>query len=161
MLHVRPCTVPYSSLDVSQCCLVQSSEIVSRKQRKAVTTAFSSPGFVLLDEDFQPIAFNHESIQILAFPTKPERIQQPAIFLTDRIRSRLLKQNGTAQLPFVKEYRSGGRQYICRSFRVDGNDPDQQLIRIALLLERHCSSVNVLGDTLEQFELTPDRKSVV
>jgi DNA-binding CsgD family transcriptional regulator len=120
-----------------------------------VTTAFSSPGFVLLDEDFQPIAFNHESIQILAFPTKPERIQQPAIFLTDRIRSRLLKQNGTAQLPFVKEYRSGGRQYICRSFRVDGNDPDQQLIRIALLLERHCSSVNVLGDTLEQFELTP------
>lgn len=120
-----------------------------------MTATFSSPGFILLDEDLQAIAFNQESIKILAFPTRPERIQQPAIFLSDRIRSRLIKQNGSSPSPFVKEYRSGGRQYICRSFQVDSHGDDQQLIRVALLLERQCSSVNILGFTLEQFDLTP------
>jgi DNA-binding CsgD family transcriptional regulator len=128
-----------------------------------VPTAFSSPGFILLDEEFKAIAFNHESIQILAFPTAPEKIQLPSVFLSDRIRSRLLRQNagsslsesGTDSSLFVKEYRSGGRQYLCRIFQVDDHDPDHQLIRSAILLERNCSTVNALEEMLEQFNLTP------
>jgi DNA-binding CsgD family transcriptional regulator len=120
-----------------------------------MTTAFTMPGFLLLNEGFQPIAFNSEAVQILAFPTKPERIPHTSVFLEDKIRSSLLDRRSDSPPEFVKEYRSGGRQYICRAFHIDCKGQEVALCSTALLLERHYSSVAELSDLLQQFDLTP------
>jgi len=119
-----------------------------------VTTIVAAPGFMLLDERLQPVAFNSAALQILAFPTKPDRIQQPTLFLKDRISSRLCKSGHNGDSGFVKEYRSGGRKYLCRAFRFECSGSSEALWNTAVLLERHCSFISALGDTLAQFNLT-------
>jgi DNA-binding CsgD family transcriptional regulator len=126
-----------------------------------VTTATAVPGFMLLNGSLQPIAFNSEAVQILAYPTRPEGIQQITVFLKDKIRSSLLSQRNGSQLAFVKEYRSGGRQYICRAFHIDCNVQEDGVFTTALLLERHCSAVTELHDLLLQFDLTPREQETV
>jgi DNA-binding CsgD family transcriptional regulator len=120
-----------------------------------VTAAFTMPGFLLLNEGLQPIAFNSEAVQILAFPTKPERIQQKTAFLENKIRCSLLDKRNDSQLEFVKEYRSGARQYSCRAFHIDCKGQEVALCTTAVLLERHYSSVAELSELLRQFDLTP------
>ena len=128
---------------------------------KTVTMACAMPGFMLLNETLQPIAFNSEAVHILAFPTKPERIQQTPVFLNDRIRSSLLDHRKDSDLAFVKIYRSGRRQYICRAFQIDWNGQAGALWRTAVLLERQSSSVTELSNILSQFDLTPRELEVV
>lgn len=120
-----------------------------------MTAAFTMPGFLLLNEGLQPIAFNAEAVQILAFPTKPERIQQKTAFLENKIRYSLLDNRNDSHLEFVKQYRSGGRQYICRAFHIDCRGQEVALCTTAVILERHCSSGTELSDLLRQFDLTP------
>ena len=120
-----------------------------------MTAAFTMPGFLLLNEGLQPIAFNSEAVQILAFPINPERIQQKTAFLENKIRCSLLDKRNDSQLEFVKEYRSGGRQYSCRAFHIDCKGQEVALCTTAVLLERHFSSVAELSELLQQFNLTP------
>jgi DNA-binding CsgD family transcriptional regulator len=124
-------------------------------------TTVKSAGILLLEEDFQPIAFNSAAVQILAFPTPPDKIRQPEIFLRDRVRLRLLKQNGDNSAQFVAEYRSGGRHYLCRAFRLDGSGLDDSPLRTALVLERHASFADMLGGSLGRFDLTPREMETV
>jgi DNA-binding CsgD family transcriptional regulator len=119
-----------------------------------VSMAIAETGFMLLDEYFRPVAFNPAAIQILAFPTNPERIKQLNIFLTDKIRSSLLDRHGKSEAEFVREYRSGGRRYICRAFRLDVNLSLKPGYAVALLLERHSSCTESLSDLTHQFDLT-------
>jgi len=119
-----------------------------------VSIVSALPGLMLLNDELQPIAFNSEAVLILAFPTRPERIQQPPVFLKDRIRSGLLDRQNNSNLAFVNTYRSGRRQYICRAFCIDGNG-QEDTCRTVLLLERHSSTVAELNDLLSQFDLTP------
>jgi len=126
-----------------------------------VTTAMAVPGFMLLNGSLQPIAFNSEAVQILAYPTKPEGIHQKDVFLKDKIRSSLLNHQNGSQLAFVKEYRSGGRQYVCRAFHIDSIARVDAFFTTALILERHCSTVTELHDLLLQFDLTPREQETV
>jgi DNA-binding CsgD family transcriptional regulator len=126
-----------------------------------VTTDSAMPGFMLLNESLQPIAFNLEAVQILAYPTKPDRIQQATVFLNDKVRSSLLKNHSGCEVAFVKKYRSGGRQYICRAFSIYSPAQDNQICSTALLLERHCSAETVRRDLLLQFDLTPREQETV
>ena len=115
--------------------------------------ATSEPGFMLLDEHFHPVAFNFAAIEILAFPTKADRIKQANVFL-DKIRSSLLTRQGKQSPEFVREYRSGARRYICRTFRLDCNIAVKSAFAVALLLERHTSSADALSELTHQFDLT-------
>jgi DNA-binding CsgD family transcriptional regulator len=126
-----------------------------------VSTASALPGFMLLNGSLQPIAFNSEAVQILAFPTRPDRIQHTNIFLKDKIRSSLLKNQNGHEVAFVKEYRSGSRHYVCRAFHIDCNVHEDALCTTALLLERHCSSDSDMKDLLQQFDLTPREQETV
>jgi DNA-binding CsgD family transcriptional regulator len=118
-----------------------------------MTNAISA-GILLLEEDFQPIAFNSAAVQILAFPTPPDKIRQPEVFLKDKVRLRLLKQNSDYSSQFVPEYRSGGRHYVCRTFRLDGCELNESPLRTAIVLERHASFADVLCGSLGRFDLT-------
>ncbi len=117
-------------------------------------TALSEPGFVLLDEHCHPVTFNRAALQILAFPTKPDQIKQPTVFLKDTVASNLLNSQGKYRLEFVREYQSGGRRYACRAFQLHSNGTAKPGLAVALLLERHTSTGDALGDLTRQFDLT-------
>src|ERR1035438_5160524 len=71
------------------------------------------PGFMLLDTSLHPVAFSPEMLRILAYPTKPDRVKQPSLFVFDKVRSSLVNQQGGHDLDFVKLYKSGNRRYTC------------------------------------------------
>jgi DNA-binding CsgD family transcriptional regulator len=140
---------------------VQKTKGFSKGRVRTVTTASALPGFMLLNGSLQAIAFNSEAVQILAYPTRPDRIQHVTVFLNDKIRSSLLKHHNGCEVAFVKEYRSGGRQYICRAFHVHCPVQEDALCSTALLLERHCTSETDMRDLLLQFDLTPREQETV
>src|SRR5579863_9835826 len=124
------------------------------RKRPAVITEVNSPGFILINKDLQPVAFNSAALQILAYPTKSDHVHRPVLFLKDEIKTRLLKSNGNGDLQFAKDYMSGRRRYICRSFRLDGAVNTGESLAVCLLLERHCLSATEWSDALAQFDLT-------
>jgi len=114
-----------------------------------------SPGFILVDSDLEPIAYNSAALQILAYPTVVDQIQQQSSFLKDKIRARLLQVNGDGKVKCGKEYRSGIRRYQIRAFRCGAREADERRHCIAILLERQLSFKSFLGETLQPFHLTP------
>jgi DNA-binding CsgD family transcriptional regulator len=126
-----------------------------------VSIAIAEPGFILLDEHFHPLAFNPAAVEILAFPTKPDRIEHANVFLKDKVRSSLLNRQGKQALECVREYRSGGRRYICRAFRLDCNLSSKSGFAMAILLERHTSGADALNELTHQFDLTGRESEMV
>jgi DNA-binding CsgD family transcriptional regulator len=112
------------------------------------------PGFMLLDSSLRPIAHNAEAVQILAFPTRPDRIKDLPVFLEDRIRTSLLNPQAADSPSFVREYKSGARRYTCSSYELYCNGKTKPQIAVALLLERHASDATALSQVSEQFHLT-------
>ena len=120
----------------------------------------SQSGFLLLDKSLGPVASNHEAIRILTYPNLPERIQRIDVFLGDKIRAGLVSRQSHTALEFVKEFQSGRRKYVCRSFMVDTNGKGMPLVA-ALLLERCSSSTMALAQIGQDFELTRREKETV
>jgi DNA-binding CsgD family transcriptional regulator len=121
----------------------------------------AAPGLLLLDMHLKPIAFNPEAIRVLAYPTKPERIESPSTFLSDKIRSALVSRPTSEELEFVKIYKSGNRRYMCRPFRLDCSDHGKTGFLIAVLLERYSSGVAALGEIFKRFDLTTRERETV
>jgi hypothetical protein len=65
-----------------------------------VATVSTALGFILLNEELNPVAFNAAALQILAYPTEPGRIHQPLLFVRDKVRFRLLAVNGGSGTSF-------------------------------------------------------------
>lgn len=118
------------------------------------TTTVSTPGFILLDASLRPVAYNSEAIQILSYPTKPDRIKHVSLFLSDKIRSKLLSGQNHNGPEFVREYKSGQRTYLCRAFHIDCKGEQKLSISVAMLLERPTSSATALTELAQQFDLT-------
>jgi DNA-binding CsgD family transcriptional regulator len=125
-----------------------------------VFSTSSQSGFLLLDKSLGPVASNHEAIRILTYPNLPERIQRIDVFLGDKIRAGLVSRQSPTALEFVKEFQSGKRRYVCRSFMVDTNGKGMPLVA-ALLLERCSSSTMALAQIEQDFELTRREKETV
>jgi DNA-binding CsgD family transcriptional regulator len=115
----------------------------------------SNSGFLLLDAVLNLIASNDPALQILCFPSEANGINQPKLSLADRVRITLLddgRQGGTA---FVKEFKSGKRRYICKSFQVACNGNDSLHPAFAVLLERDAASSHwTPAEISAQFGLT-------
>jgi DNA-binding CsgD family transcriptional regulator len=126
-----------------------------------VSMAPSANGFLLLDTGLNVIAANSPAIQILCFPSYVERIKEPKVFVADRIRTGLVDHRHQHGAVFVKEFRSGKRRYICKSFRVecDGRYPVQPAF--AVLLERDAAASTVLAEISLQFDLTQRERETV
>jgi len=127
-----------------------------------MSMAPSNSGFLLLDAGLNLIASNDRALQILCFPSRADRIKQPKIFLADRVRIALLDHKNQDGPAFVKEFRSGRRRYICKSFQVDckGHYPVQPAF--AVLLERdEASSYSALAEISEQFDLTQRERETI
>ena len=115
----------------------------------------SESGFLLLDRGWNLIAANDPALQILCFPSGADRINQPKVFLADRVRTTLLNHHRPGGTAFVKEFTSGKRRYICKSLNVACNGYDSPQPAFAVLLERNTgNSHSVLAEVSAQFDLT-------
>lgn len=121
-----------------------------------LTSAASGQGFILLDASLRPVAYNLDALQILSFPTNPDRIKQVPLFLYDKIRSNLLNGGHPETPEFARECKAGRRTYSCRVFHIDCHSVSEMHppISFAILLERHASSEAALSDLQKEFELT-------
>ena len=117
--------------------------------------ARNAPGFILLNEALSPVAFNAAALQILAYPTDPDKIHQPLLFIRDKIKFWLLRTNGGSDPDFVRVFASGRRKYQCRAFRCDCQTSKSEPLSLVVLLERPSHGANGLNELLEQFGLTP------
>ena len=123
----------------------------------------SNNGFLLLDAGLNLIASNDPALQILCFPNGAERIKQPKVFMADRVRTTLVNHQHQGGGPaFVKEFKSGKRRYICKSFQVDCNGHYPVQPAFAVLLERDAaSSFSALSEISQEFDLTQRERETV
>ena len=121
----------------------------------------SRPGFLLLDMSLTAIAFNKEAVDILTYPTKPDRVKHIPLFLTDRVRASLVTRQNNDTLDFAKAYKSGNRRYLCRAFRLDCDEHGNKRACIALLLERSLSGVAALTENSKEYDLTQREREAV
>ena len=108
-------------------------------------------GFLLLDTGLNLMAANDPALQILSFPSDTDRIKQPKVFLADRVRTTLRDQRHQNGSAFVKEFKSGKRRYICKSFRLDYDGCHSGQPVFAVLLERDAAG-SVLAEISQQFD---------
>jgi len=126
-----------------------------------VSMAPSNNGFLLLDAGLNLIASNGPALQILCFPSEAERIKQPKVFLSDRVRTTLIDHRSQDAPAFVREFKSGKRRYICKSFPVDCNGKSTVQPAFAVLLERDAAAGSGLSEISEQFDLTDRERETV
>ena len=120
-----------------------------------MSVAPSKSGFLLLDASLNLLASNPEAVQILAYPSNPDRIRHLKVFLSDRVRMSLHDYLSAECCNGAKQYESGRRRYICRKFQVNYDSNSSTQPAIALLLERNASPDLALNEICKQFNLTP------
>jgi DNA-binding CsgD family transcriptional regulator len=125
-----------------------------------MSVAASNNGFLLLDAGLNPIASNDPALQILSFPSGVDRIKQTNIFLADRVYTTLLDHKQDRR-DFVKEFKSGKRRYICKTFRLDRNALYPVQLGFAVLLERAAAVSTGLTEIFEQFDLTQRERETI
>jgi DNA-binding CsgD family transcriptional regulator len=123
-------------------------------------TGISGVGFLLTDSTLNPVASNPEAVQILTYPGKPEAMPRLAAFLADKIRRCLVSPQGYPS-PFVTEFKSGNRRYLCRAFLLDPHGERPSEPSVALVLERNLSGPTTLYRISEQFHFTPRQRQAV
>ena len=121
----------------------------------------SAVGFILIDSSLSPISFNAEAIQILNYPDKRVNGGPPTAFLAAKIRSSLIRQQSSAESPFVTEFRSGRRRYFCRALLLDSKVRGSCHPSTAVLLERGPSELIPLSQVSKQFNLTQREAEVM
>lgn len=121
----------------------------------------SQTGILLVDTALNTVAANSEAIEILSYPAKPDKITPLDIFLTDKVRATLVDRRSLEGLEFVREFKSGNRIYMCRTFRL--NAPSKGVhSTIALLLERNSSRPSAaLSEICRRFDLTQRERETV
>ncbi len=118
----------------------------------------SEPGFLLMDDKFHPLATNENAVQILTFPNGSDKIKHLQLFLRDKIRSSLINHQAKG-LEFVRQYQSGRRRYVCRSFQLHSDLSESH--PVAIVLDRNSSGITMASDLIEQFDITPREQETV
>jgi DNA-binding CsgD family transcriptional regulator len=121
----------------------------------------SEKGFLLLDNKLKLVMYNAEAVRILAYPTAPEQIKQLDVFLTDRVKLNLIEGRSGDSLTFSKQFKSGNRRYLCRTFAMQPDVSPSYQQTAALLLERNTSVGSALSQASEMFDFTPREKETV
>jgi DNA-binding CsgD family transcriptional regulator len=123
----------------------------------------SKPGLIVVDAALNLVASNTEAVNILVFPTQPEKIRQIDSVVVERIRTDLLDPRGGEEgnPKFVREFRSGNRTYLCHSYplHVSGKTPVSPAM--VLVFERRPSSTVVVSAVSNQFGLTPREQETI
>jgi len=117
-------------------------------------------GLVVVDASLNVVAANTAATQILTFPVSPEKARRPSILLREKISS-LLPRNSQTESVNVREFRSGRRTYLCRSFVLDASVNGGSSPAHVLVLERRASNTSALSQAHERFGLTPREQETI
>ena len=133
--------------------------VLARETNKSLTTKEAPPlksavGFLLMDSALNLISSNFEATQILSYPDKLTNRRGQELHVTRKIRSTLMNQHPLGDSPFVTEFQSGRRRYLCRAFLVDLQAKEPAHPGIAVLLERGPSALVPFSEVHQQFNLT-------
>lgn len=121
----------------------------------------SRAGILLTDASFNPMWFNDEALRILSYPDKFVEIRRRREFLTRQIRFNLMTPQRPRELPFVSEFLSGNRRYVCRTLSLDSHSRGRSQPRLALLLERDPFGAIALAKASQRFQLTQREEEVL
>jgi DNA-binding CsgD family transcriptional regulator len=123
----------------------------------------NEPGLVVVDAALNLIASNAEAIRIFAFPERVEEIRQPDLWLTGKIRARLVERDARSRPTFVKEFTSARRTYSCSScvLSVRANGAAASPPAVVLTLERKPNGALTLTTLSERFGLTQRERETV
>jgi DNA-binding CsgD family transcriptional regulator len=118
------------------------------------------PGLVVIDRSVSMVASNVEAIQILTFPSPPEKIPDLDGWLTKRIRADLVS---SSPLNFVEQFQSARRTYHCRSIPLylNGKVGGSNHPALVLLLERSTIGGVEFAEICARFRLTPREQATV
>jgi DNA-binding CsgD family transcriptional regulator len=112
-------------------------------------------GFILMDSSLKPIGYNAEAAQILTYPELPGDNARLDSILAQKIRTILLRSETPGRPVFADQFKSGRRQYGCRSFPLGSHvRGGLQHSTIGLLLERSFSEALALEAIAQEFKLT-------
>jgi DNA-binding CsgD family transcriptional regulator len=111
-------------------------------------------GFIMLDSNNYPIAYNTEALRILGLP-QPSADAAPSKALFIQIRNTLIDARTTN---YLEQFISGEEVYRCRAFHLSTGSAE---VMSCLLLERKSPPLADLSTLLEQYELTGREKQAV
>ena len=129
--------------------------------QKTAPSPRSPVGFLLLDSALHLVSFNAEAVHVLSYPDKLANIKRADVFLAGKIHSSLMSQPSSRESPFVTEFRSGRRRYLCRVLFVDWSTNGHPHPSMAVLLERGPSGLIPVSLVSEQFNLTRREREVL
>lgn len=118
-------------------------------------------GLVVVDAAMNLVASNREAVQILTFPQQPDKLRSLDVLLAQRVRSDLLSQRPLDRSDFVREFRSGNRTYVCRSFAMSSAAKAASPASLVLLLERRPSNAVPISEVSNEFGLTPREQDTI
>ena len=115
----------------------------------------------MLDSALHLVSFNAEAVHVLSYPDKLANIKRADVFLAGKIHSSLMSQPSSRESPFVTQFRSGRRRYLCRVMFVDWNANGHPHPSMAVLLERAPSGLIPVALVSEHFNLTRRERDVL
>jgi DNA-binding CsgD family transcriptional regulator len=121
-------------------------------------TVTAYPGLVVVDSSLNLVASNSEGLDILAFPKISVHTESRCL-AEERIRSQLLLSHPVNAS--VRDFRSGSRLYICRSFPVDLAWEAERGPAYVLMFERRTATSLTLEEICTRYGLTPRERQVV
>lgn len=129
-------------------------------QNAVMATKESAKGFLLFNAQLSPIFVNYAAAQILVYPEEPQTNKNLCDQVAARIRSILLSAEPSNDSVFVARFRSGRRQYVCRSFNVDGIETGDLRPSFAVILERASTTSTSFAQLFDRFNLTAREQEV-
>jgi DNA-binding CsgD family transcriptional regulator len=120
----------------------------------------SAPGLILVDTSSNQLFYNHEAIEILAYPNRPTNLKRIGPLLAEKI-SDLLKRSPKNNSDFVKmTWISGRRNYLCSRYILNLQGL-QGLKTILFLLQRQSAPETPLQENFAGLHLTQREKEAV
>jgi DNA-binding CsgD family transcriptional regulator len=118
-------------------------------------------GLVVVDASMNVVATNADAVQILTFPASLENGRRPGTMLREKIRP-LIARTPEEKDIIVREFRSGRRTYLCRSFVLDArlNGAASSPTRV-LVLERRASTNTAVSEAYQKFGLSPREQETI
>lgn len=121
----------------------------------------SRAGFLLVDSSFKPLYSTSEAIQILTYPKSPQEVKSIDSFLAKKIRLSWHAHQSSPPSPFLAEFVSGRRRYLCWVFPLNSHSQSPFQPTVGLLLLRRLGESIDISQIAKEFHITQREQEVV
>lgn len=118
-------------------------------------------GFILVNSSFEPIYFNTEALKVLTYPIIPKNRRAMNHHIAEKFRSVINNNQSRLQFPFLSEFSSGRRRYLCYAFSLTSHSKRSPQSTMGFLILRSFSESTVISRMTDEFNLTQREREVV